>query len=823
MPRPVSSGPPTTPGGGPTRSHQPVTAGPPTTVQRRTKPATPPLPDWWALLHGNSDPNGLGVVPVAPISRAVLATDLLPFCYGQVRVSCPAIAYGATNPGESTWQRGQALIAWCEGPIQSIDAVMCNGNVIRAAFANDGYQTFNRLDFTGVPGELNSYIGGFYDKTLGRLAVANRVAGSFMEDIITANYPYGGVGWWGVMGGTETGTALEFAADVHGLLLYDPRLDSTVTGGSGPQREADPSTWTYSNCPPLIWRDLWRRVGNLNYTTIDDASVITAANAADAAGFTCNIAFVTKITLEQALAAVLQTCNGVTIDSNGKKGIFVDVPNASPAVASFSEADGDVWGLKYQWLSARDRYTQCVVAFQNRDAAYKSDQTSIFGDPGTFSSEPTVAIASVTVGTGTLHMASSPGWSINDTVLFFQNGGAAIGGLNDGQLYYVKTISGADVTLSAVASGPLNALTGSPVITTQYLQRVGTLYPPTEVVKLLTINAPGVNTMAAAVILRDYVFNSQAITFRITGSFNTKGILLQQGMKVTLTTLKLAAGDYLLQQIAGDAAGFFSFVLKPYTASVYGSTPITVQPPIVITPPNPQDPPADITVTDATGTVKVAGTATSNQQIFNLYQLIKYTAPSGVSSGAVSALVVRGFSGTGAHTKTWADMVASERQIPVAGNQPPPDATHSALIFDPVIETVRTLTFDQSGQLDTTVDVTLDSRIIIRTVTSAGTLSAGVTVDVSASTNTVTNPRTDVPRFNWEKPSSGAINGTNKVFVIPHNWVTGTLLVVADGQVMVDASFSPVQGGDYSVSGNNVTFVNAPNSWVGFLYQRSVN
>ena len=37
----------------------------------------------------------------------------------------------------------------------------------------------------------------------------------------------------------------------EGVMVYDPRLDSTVPGGSGPQRITDESTWGYSRRPPL--------------------------------------------------------------------------------------------------------------------------------------------------------------------------------------------------------------------------------------------------------------------------------------------------------------------------------------------------------------------------------------------------------------------------------------------------------------------------------------------------------------------------------------------------------------------------------------------
>lgn len=558
----------------------------PQPVQKLGAPSGGPLPDWWAVVQGAGSGQVISPSSTSPITNAVQATDYLPLCYGQIRVAVAPLVYQTLNVGSSTWREGMVLLGWCEGPIQSIDAVYCNGSAVRATFPNDGYQQFTHDNFMGVAGELNGFIGGYWDASLGRLAVANNVAATFLYDLITQNYAYGTGGWWSVFGGAEVGTTLEFSADVHGCLLYDPRLDST-NGGTGLQRENDPTTWTYSNNPILEWRDARRRAANQNSSTISDASVIVAANASDTAGFSCNIAFVTQTTLDNAVATILQTCNGVEIDAGGKIGVFVDTPNAGAPVGAFDESAGDIFALTYQWLSVRDRYTQMAVSFNNKDAGYVADQTPLFGDPGTFSSEPTVTISSATVGTGTLHLALSPGWSVNDTVIFFQNGGTAITGMNDGQTYYVKSISGADVTLSAVSGGALNTISGSPVLTTQYLQRVGALYPPTVAVKSQVVNAPGINTLAAAIILRDYLYNIQAISFRINGSMNSRGILLQVGQKITLTTLKLAAAEYLLTQIQGDAVGYSQFVVRPYAVSAYGSTPVSVAPPTV--PPSPPD------------------------------------------------------------------------------------------------------------------------------------------------------------------------------------------------------------------------------------------
>jgi hypothetical protein len=79
-----------------------------------------------------------------------------------------------------------------------------------------------------------------------------------------------------------------------GALVYDPRLDSTVPGGSGPQRANDQSTWVWSDSASrnpalqLLWWLLgWRINGLLAVgkgipaNRIDLASFIVAANLCD--------------------------------------------------------------------------------------------------------------------------------------------------------------------------------------------------------------------------------------------------------------------------------------------------------------------------------------------------------------------------------------------------------------------------------------------------------------------------------------------------------------------------------------------------------------
>ena len=71
---------------------------------------------------------------------------------------------------------------------------------------------------------------------------------------------------------------------VKGRLLYDPRLDSTVTGGSGSHRQATPSTWVWTDNPAICLLDYITNTEygrGLAYSTIDLAAIMTAANACD--------------------------------------------------------------------------------------------------------------------------------------------------------------------------------------------------------------------------------------------------------------------------------------------------------------------------------------------------------------------------------------------------------------------------------------------------------------------------------------------------------------------------------------------------------------
>lgn len=161
----------------------------------------------------------------------------------------------------------------------------------------------------------------------------------------------------------------------EGGLLYDPRLDSTVAGGSGSHRANDQSTWgTYTSAEDcdnpalqLLWWLLgWRINGQLSVgcgvppERIDLESFITAANICDepvtlAAGGTQR-RYSTSGTMTDSdnridiINTYLGCMNGTLRDSNGRLTVTVLKNDLADYVLDLT--DDDILG-EFQWNQTR--------------------------------------------------------------------------------------------------------------------------------------------------------------------------------------------------------------------------------------------------------------------------------------------------------------------------------------------------------------------------------------------------------------------------------------------------------------------------------------
>lgn len=148
-----------------------------------------------------------------------------------------------------------------------------------------------------------------------------------------------------------------------GAKLYDPRLDSSVPGGSGSHRANDQTTWGTANSTnrdnpalQLLWFLLGWQINNklsvgcgVPYTRIDLASFITAANICDepitlAVGGTqpryrtAGVASDADNRMD-IIQILLTAMNGTLRDVNGKLSLVVMKNDLATPVLSFSDSD----------------------------------------------------------------------------------------------------------------------------------------------------------------------------------------------------------------------------------------------------------------------------------------------------------------------------------------------------------------------------------------------------------------------------------------------------------------------------------------------------
>ncbi len=197
---------------------------------------------------------------------------------------------------------------------------------------------------------------------------------------------------------------------LRGLLVYDPRKDSTYPGGSGPQRLNDPSTWTYS-ANPLLWAlkwclGLWEgpngkgapqvdyQVGGIGAkpSGIDFPAFVAAANIADANGWTVSAYPNTDDDKSQVLDAFLQAGGCIYSQRAGKIScIQRAAPRASIVTISVQDTAGPLeidtaasridrintlrprfWSEPHRWQMTALTGEVTAQAYRDEDGAVRS-------------------------------------------------------------------------------------------------------------------------------------------------------------------------------------------------------------------------------------------------------------------------------------------------------------------------------------------------------------------------------------------------------------------------------------------------------------------
>lgn len=213
-----------------------------------------PFPTWIAPAGVSSRESVSATArPAAARQMTTAALDaVLPIPYGYVRLGALLANALVYNGDWVFW------LLWGLGPLEAIDAYS--------------------MDNVALPGSatITSYLG-----TSTQTADATLVAAFAANGYPTYAETLHGIAYSVItIPLADVESPPVFNASFLGKKVYDPRLDST-NGGSGSQRLADPSTWTYTENPALMLADFLRDPDYGDNKTPVWSTVITAANACD--------------------------------------------------------------------------------------------------------------------------------------------------------------------------------------------------------------------------------------------------------------------------------------------------------------------------------------------------------------------------------------------------------------------------------------------------------------------------------------------------------------------------------------------------------------
>jgi len=167
-------------------------------------------------------------------------------------------------------------------------------------------------------------------------------------------------------------------AVIQGILVYDPRLDSTYPGGSGSCRPLDESTYVYSENPWLHaltfalgrWQNGKRVAGvGMPAAAIDIAAFVEAANVADANEWTCGGTVSSADDKWSVLKMLAQAGGGEPIRLGAKLSCLVDTPRVSLATITSRDPVGKVTVVATQ--ARRDRINGVIARITSEEHGWE--------------------------------------------------------------------------------------------------------------------------------------------------------------------------------------------------------------------------------------------------------------------------------------------------------------------------------------------------------------------------------------------------------------------------------------------------------------------
>ena len=333
------------------------------------------IPDFGEL---QADQNAKGV-----LVNKFSANSFIPVVYGTRKVG-GNVVFLETSGTDNQYLYMAVVLS--EGEIDDVSSVFVNDNQV--TFTGD---LADNTQVGVASSDANFYDGASLITVEPHFGSDSQTASSLLSTLSswTSNHRLRGLAYLAIRftwNADKFGSLPSVQAVVKGKKVYNPNLDSTVTGGSGSHRADTSSTWEYSDNPVYQLLDYLRndRFG------MGIANSYFDSNFADwqTAGDVCD----TQITPFSG-ASQIDLMNSHTVVDTSKKAIdnVKDFVRGSRAYLNFTGGkynilvestgsasitlteDNIIGGITVQSKSKNSRYNRVIVSFINPNKNYQSD------------------------------------------------------------------------------------------------------------------------------------------------------------------------------------------------------------------------------------------------------------------------------------------------------------------------------------------------------------------------------------------------------------------------------------------------------------------
>ena len=311
------------------------------------------------------------------------ANGAIPIIYGTRKVG-GNIVFLETSGADNQYLYMALVLS--EGEINDITSIFVNDNQV--TFTGD---LADNTQVTVASSDANFYDGASLITVEPHFGSDSQTASSLLSTLSswTSNHRLRGLAYLAIRfewNRDKFGSLPTVQAVVQGKKVYNPNLDSTVTGGSGSHRADTSSTWAYSDNPVYQLLDYLRNdrfgMGIANsYFDSNFADWQTAGDVCDtqitpfsgASAIDLMNSHTVIDTSKKAIDNVksfLRGCRGYLNFSAGKYNILIE--STGTASISLTE-DNIIGGISVTSKNKNSRYNRVIVNFTNPSKSYQSD------------------------------------------------------------------------------------------------------------------------------------------------------------------------------------------------------------------------------------------------------------------------------------------------------------------------------------------------------------------------------------------------------------------------------------------------------------------